>query len=256
MATLVLLDRRPLQFPPFLRRHGVGEACSLFEASPCDPATTVDVPFFHVVFFPSSFWPLALRRKGGIVVDWCSGRTKRSARSQGGHPSPPRSSSPSIPPFLRRHGAWEACALLEPSPCEPVDTFDLFYFFHLVFFPSSFRSLALRRKGGTVVGWCSGRTKSSASSRGGHPSPSRSLFHAFPPHFARAWGSGILFSVGASSFEGGRHLCISFLPCVFPPFGPWPCICCWGVPLFSVVADISVIRGNDSRQRISRLLLR
>jgi len=181
VATLVLLDRRPLQFPSFLRRHGVGEACSLFEASPCDPATTVDVPFFHVVFFPSSFWPLALRRKGGIVVDWCSGRTKRSARSQGGHPSPPRSSSPSIPPFLRRHGAWEACALLEPSPCEPVDTFDLFYFFHLVFFPSSFRSLALRRKGGTVVGWCSGRTKSSASSRGGHPSPSRSLFHSFPP---------------------------------------------------------------------------
>ena len=31
VATLVLLDRRPLQFPPFLRRHGGGEACSLFE---------------------------------------------------------------------------------------------------------------------------------------------------------------------------------------------------------------------------------
>ena len=109
------------------------------------------------------------------------------------------------------------CALLEPSPCEPVDTFDLFYFFHLVFFPSPFWSLALRRKGGIVVDWCSGRTKSSVSSRGGHPSPSRSLFHAFPPHFARAWGSGILFSVGASSFEGGRHICFSFSHVIFLP---------------------------------------
>jgi len=37
VATLVLLDRRPLQFPPFCEGHGVGEACSLFEASPCEP---------------------------------------------------------------------------------------------------------------------------------------------------------------------------------------------------------------------------
>ena len=31
VATLVLLDRRPLQFPPFFRRRGAWEACSLFE---------------------------------------------------------------------------------------------------------------------------------------------------------------------------------------------------------------------------------
>jgi len=110
VATLVLLDRRPCSSPLFLRRHGVGEACSLFEASPCEPVTTVDVPFFHAFFFPSSFWPLALRRKGGIVVDWCSGRTKRSASSQGGHPSPPRSSSPSIPPlFAKARGLGGLC---------------------------------------------------------------------------------------------------------------------------------------------------
>ena len=52
VATLVLLDRRPLQFPPFLRRHGVGESCSLFEASPCEPVATDDIPFYLVVFYP------------------------------------------------------------------------------------------------------------------------------------------------------------------------------------------------------------
>lgn len=50
MATLVLLDRRPLQFPPFLRRHGVGEACSLFEPSPCEPADTFDISLSFMLF--------------------------------------------------------------------------------------------------------------------------------------------------------------------------------------------------------------
>ena len=124
-------------------------------------------------------------------MDWCSGRTKRSASSQGGHPCPSRSSSPSIPPFCRRHGAWEACAL-----------------FSTLF--SSFRSLALRRKGGIVVGWCRGRAKSSASSRGGHPSPSRSLSHTFPPFLRGRGAGGRLSSVRASPREGVRHLCFSF----------------------------------------------
>jgi hypothetical protein len=116
-------------------------------------------------------------------VDWCSGRTKRSASSRGGHPRPSRSSSPSIPPFCRRHGAWEACAL-----------------FSTLF--SSFRSLALRRKGGIVVGWCRGRAKSSASSRGGHPSPSRPLPHTFPPFLRGRGAGGRLSSVRASPREG------------------------------------------------------
>ena len=35
VATLVLLDRRPLQFPPFSEGTGLGkQACSLFEATP------------------------------------------------------------------------------------------------------------------------------------------------------------------------------------------------------------------------------
>ena len=125
VATLVLLDRRPLQFPPFSEGTGLGkQACSLFEASPCEPVATDDIPFSLVVFFPSSSWPLALRRKGGIVVGWCSGRTKRSASSRGGHPSPSRSSSPSIPPFFSRR----------LGRLEPVATFDL-CFLHLVVYP-------------------------------------------------------------------------------------------------------------------------
>ena len=80
--------------------------------------------------------------------------------SWGGHPSPSQSSSPSIPPFAEGTGLGRLVLCFIPF--------------------SSFRSLALRRKGGIVLGWCWGRAKSSASSRGGHPSPSRSLFHAFP----------------------------------------------------------------------------
>ena len=101
VATLVLLDRRPLQFPPFCEGTGFGDARSLFEASPCEPVATDEIPFSLVVLFPLlPRAPLALRRKGGIVVDWCSGRTKRSASSRGGHPSPSRSSSPSLPPLF------------------------------------------------------------------------------------------------------------------------------------------------------------
>ena len=125
VATLVLLDRRPLQFPPFLRRHGGGEACSLFEPPPVSRWTRLISLFLSCCFLPF-FRPLALRRKGGIVVDWCSGRTKSSESSQGGHPSPSRSSSPAVPPFLRRHGVGEACSLFEASsPCEPVATVDI-----------------------------------------------------------------------------------------------------------------------------------
>ena len=160
-----------------------------------------------------------------------------------------------FPPFLRRHGAWGACALLEPSPCEPVATFDLFYFFHLVFFPSSFWSLALRRKGGIVVDWCSGRTKSSASSRGGHPSPSRSLFHAFPPILRGRGARGDCSLFEPPPLRGvGTFVSLSLMR--FSSLWPLALHLLWGVPLFSVVADISVICGNDSRQRISRLLLR
>ena len=62
-------------------------------------------------------------------MDWCSGRTKSSESSQGGHPSPSRSSSPAVPPFLRRHGVGEACSLFEASsPCEPVATVDIYSF--------------------------------------------------------------------------------------------------------------------------------
>jgi hypothetical protein len=57
VATLVLLDRRPLQFPPFAEGTGLGRLVLCF------------LPF-------SSFRSLALRRKGGIVVGWCWGRAK------------------------------------------------------------------------------------------------------------------------------------------------------------------------------------
>ena len=70
--------------------------------------------FLWCCFLPFFLLPLALRRRGGIVVDWCSGRTKSSTSSQGGHPSPSRSPSPAVPPFFRRRGAWEACSLFEP----------------------------------------------------------------------------------------------------------------------------------------------
>jgi len=135
--------------PLFAKAWGWGSLFSVWSL-PLWASSMVEIHLFHVVFFPSFFWPLALQRKGGTVVDWCSERMKSNASSQGGHPSPSRSSSPSIPPFLWRHGAWEACSLFEPSPCELVATFDL-YLFHLVFFPSSFWSLDLWRKGVIVV---------------------------------------------------------------------------------------------------------
>ena len=51
-----------------------------------------------------------------------------------------------------------------------------------------FRSPALWRKARIVVGRCRRRMKSSANSRVGHPSPSRSSFLAVPPFFAKAQG--------------------------------------------------------------------
>jgi len=57
VATLVLLDRRPLQFPPFAEGTGLGRLVLCF------------LPF-------SSFRSLALRRKGRIVVGLCWGRAK------------------------------------------------------------------------------------------------------------------------------------------------------------------------------------
>jgi len=69
--------------------------------------------FLWCFFLPFFLLPLALWRRGGIDVDWCLGRTKCSASSQGGHPSPSRSLSPVAPPFSRRRGVWEACSLFE-----------------------------------------------------------------------------------------------------------------------------------------------
>ena len=150
--------------------------------------------FLWCCFLPFFLLPLALRRSGGIVVDWCSGRTKSSTSSQGGHPSPSRSSSPAVPPFSRRRGAWEACSLFEPPL---VSRWPRLISLAFLLFSSllAFGPLALRRKGGIVVDWCSGRTKSSASSEGGHPSPSRSPSPAVPPLFAKARGWGSLFPV-------------------------------------------------------------
>ena len=51
VATLVLLDRRPVKFPPFLRRHGGGEACSLFEPPPTrEPVDAFDISHSFVLF--------------------------------------------------------------------------------------------------------------------------------------------------------------------------------------------------------------
>ena len=79
VANLVLPDHRPLQFPPFLQRNRGGEACSIFETPPCEPVDVFDISLSFML--SSSFRPLALQRKGGIVVDSCSGRMKSSASS-------------------------------------------------------------------------------------------------------------------------------------------------------------------------------
>ena len=105
------------------------------------------------------------------------------------------------------------------------------------------------------MGLCWGRTKSSASSQGGHPSPSRSLFHAFPP-FLRGRGAGGDCPLFEPAPVRGLDTFVSLSLVRFSSFCPLALHLLWGVPLFSVVADFSVIRGNDSRQRISRLLLR
>ena len=96
--------------------------------------------FLWCCFLPFFLLPLALRRRGGIVVDWSSGRTKSSACSLGGHPSPSRSPSPAVAPFLRRRGVWDACSLFEP-----VATFDISCF-PVVFFPSCFWPLSFTEK--------------------------------------------------------------------------------------------------------------
>ena len=95
---------------------------------------------------------------------------------------------------------------------------------------SSFRSLALRREGGIVVGWCRGRAKSSASSRGGHPSPSRSLSHAFPPFLRGRGAGGRLSSLFEPPPVRGLDTFVSLSLVRFSSFcPPWPYICCGGV---------------------------
>ena len=70
--------------------------------------------FLWCCFLSFFLLPLALQRRGGIVVDWCLGRMKSNVISQGGHPSPSRSPSPEVPPFFLRYGVWEACSLFVP----------------------------------------------------------------------------------------------------------------------------------------------
>jgi len=113
VATLVLLDHYPLKFPPFCEGMDLGSLFSIW-ASPCELVATFDISFFHFVLFPSSFRPLALRRNGGIFVDWCLRRRKSNVSYRGGHPSPSQWSSHAVPPFLRRHRVGEACSLFEP----------------------------------------------------------------------------------------------------------------------------------------------
>ena len=98
----------PYSTPLFTKAWCLGSLFSIW-ASPCEPVTTFDISFF-----PSCFWPLALQRKGGIIVDWCSGRMKSSASSGGSHLSPSPLSSPIVPPFLWTHRVGEACSLFEP----------------------------------------------------------------------------------------------------------------------------------------------
>ena len=202
VATLVLLDRRPLQFPPFCEGNVVGEACSLFEASsPCEPVATVDI----YSFLSCCSLPFFLVAPSFTEKRWdCCGLVFRKDETQSELPGWPPSSfsivvpfnSPLLPKARGLGGLCFVCAL-----------------FSTLF--SSFRSLALRRKGGIVVGWCRGRAKSSASSRGGHPSPSRSLSHTFPPFLRGRGAGGRLSSVRASPREGVRHLCFSFSPAFF-----------------------------------------
>ena len=125
VATLVFLDHRPLQFPLFSQRHGVGEACSLFEASPCEPVAMNDIPFSLVVFFPSSSWPPTLQRKGGLLwIGVPEGRNVVQAPGVATLVLLDRS------PLQFPH----FCEGMRLGRLELVATFDL-YFFHLVFYP-------------------------------------------------------------------------------------------------------------------------
>ena len=95
------------------------------------------------------------------------------------------------------------------------------------------------------MGWCWGRTKSSVSSRGGHPSPSQSLFHAFPP-FLRGHGARGDCPLFEPPPVRGLDTFVSLSLMHFSSFCPLALHLLWGVPLFSVVADFLVIRGNNS----------
>jgi hypothetical protein len=153
-------------------------------------------------------------------VDWCSGRTKRSASSRGGHPRPSRSSSPSIPPFCRRHGAWEACAL-----------------FSTLF--SSFRSLALRRKGELL--WAGvGEGLKAARAPG---VATLVLLDSCPTHFP-PFCEGVGLGGDCPLFEPppvrGLDTFVSLSLVRFSSFCPLALHLLWGggcPPLFSFVAD-------------------
>ena len=101
--------------------------------------------FLWCFFLPFFLFPLALRRRGGIVVDWCLGRTKSSVISQGGHLSPSQSPSPAVPPIFPKARDLGSLFSVWASPCEPVATFDISCF-HVVFFPSCFWPLSFLEK--------------------------------------------------------------------------------------------------------------
>lgn len=72
VATLVLLDRCSMHFPPILRGRGARGYCSLLEPP---PLRGVGIPLF--LFSPmrfSSLWPLALHLLLGGAPIQCCGR--------------------------------------------------------------------------------------------------------------------------------------------------------------------------------------
>jgi len=141
---------------------------------------------------------------------------KSSKSSWGGHPSPSQSPSHAVPPLFAK--AWGLGSLFSvwASPFERVATFDVSWF-HVVFFPSWFWSLDLWRKHGIAMDWCLGRMKSSVSSRGGHPIPSRSSSLVVPP-FLQRHRVGEACSLFESPLVIRTNFISLFISCCFLPF--------------------------------------
>ena len=70
--------------------------------------------FLWCCFLPFILLPLSFVEERWDCCGLEFGKDGKQCVFLGGHPSPSRSPSPAVAPFLRRRGVWDACSLFEP----------------------------------------------------------------------------------------------------------------------------------------------